>query len=493
MNRDVSLATSEGGWPIQPYDPAVESGGDRGGQTLDFPTIVRVLREWKWLILGAIAAGIALAVLYTMMTTPMYRASVILQVNPPTVEIMDEKSGEQSQGQMPWDFVATQVGLLSSRSLAERVAQDLNLGSDPNFVSQDLDPNARIEAATDKVAGGLKVIPPDQGQLIRFSYDSASPALAAKVANGIAEAFINSNLQRRYESSAYARNFLERQIAKIRADLERSERDLVKYAQAQGIINTASDQSANALSTGTNSPTGEALSETNKALSEATARRVAAEGAYRAALNSGVTSAETSSSQPLRQSRAALEAEYQQKRTLMKPDHPEMISLRSQIAELDRQIAQENSSVEKGRLNALRSDYQAAAAAERALKAKVAELKSDVLDLRGRSIRYAILQRDVDTNRALYDALLQRYKEIGVAGGIGTAPVSIVDRADPPTAPYKPNLMLNLVIGLMVGFVAGVVAAIALEYLNDTIKTSRGRSQETWTGLSWDGAQTAGQ
>jgi capsular exopolysaccharide synthesis family protein len=146
------------------------------------------------------------------------------------------------------------------------------------------------------------------------------------------------------------------------------------------------------------------------------------------------------------------------------------VSLRSQIAELDRQIRAENSTVEQGRISALRADYQAAVAAENSLQAKVAQLKSEVLNLRGRSIRYAILQRDVDTNRALYDALLQRYKQIGVAGGIGTAPVSIVDRADPPLAPFKPNLMLNLALGLTLGFVAGIVAAVALEYLNDTIK-----------------------
>ena len=72
------------------------------------------------------------------------------------------------------------------------------------------------------------------------------------------------------------------------------------------------------------------------------------------------------------------------------------------------------------------------------------QLKGAVLNLRGRSIQYNILQREVDTNRSLYDALLQRYKEIGVAGGVGTAPVSIVDRADPPGLPYKPNLFKNL-------------------------------------------------
>jgi succinoglycan biosynthesis transport protein ExoP len=101
----------------------------------------------------------------------------------------------------------------------------------------------------------------------------------------------------------------------------------------------------------------------------------------------------------------------------------------------------------------------------------VSGLKGAVLNLRGRSIQYNILQREVDTNRSLYDALLQRYKEIGVAGGIGSAPVSIVDRADAPGFPYKPNLLLNLLLGLFGGALAGIAGAVGLEFLNDTIKT----------------------
>ena len=436
------------------------------------PTIVRILREWRWLIISSVAAGIVLGIVYTMITTPMYRAWVVLQVNPPTVEIMDEKQGTQTtEAQTNFDLVATQVGLLSSRSLAKRVAQDLNLANDPTFVSQKGDLAKRLERASREIGKSLAVIRPDEGQLIKFSYQSSNPQLAAKVANGVAEAFISSNLQRKYESSAYARTFLERQIAKTRGDLERSERQLVNYAQAQGIINTAtSEQSAGPLVSDANSPQGESLTEVNRALAEATARRVAAEGAYRAALSSGITSTETASSQQLRQQRAALEAQYQQKRATLKPEHPEMIALRAQVAELDKEIARENSSVASGRINSLRADYMGAAAAERSLQSKVGQLKSEVLNLRGRSIQYAILQRDVDTNRALYDALLQRYKEIGVAGGIGTAPVSIVDRAEPPTVPFKPSLPLNLIVGVGLGFIFGVIAAIVLEYLNDTIK-----------------------
>lgn len=476
MNRDLTL-TDEGAWPVDPYRPNdVNNPLQREEITpiLDLPTLVRIALEWRWLILATVAAGLALAIAVTLLTMPRYRASVTLQVNPPTVAILDRNDGESDTAKdNSQDFVATQVGLLSSSSLAERVAQDLNLASNPNFVPIKADPAARLQIAAGKVAANLDVIPPESGDLIRYTYSSESPQLSAQIANAVADAFINSSLQRKYEASAYARNFLERQIAKTRGELENSERQLVQYAQAQGIINTGStgDSTGPSSNSDAGSPQGESLIQLNQALSDATAKRIAAQGAYQAALGSGMTSQEASSTQPLQQQLAALEAQYQDKRTYLKPDHPEMVSLRSEIDELQKQIAKDASQVSSARINSLRADYEAAASAERALQAKVAQLKGQVLNLRGRSIQYAILQRDVDTNRALYNALLQRYKEVGVAGGIGTSPVSIVDHASVPSAPYKPRLMLNLLIGVVLGFLAGMGVAVVLEYISDTIKT----------------------
>jgi capsular exopolysaccharide synthesis family protein len=435
------------------------------------PTFLRIVRHWRWLILGVVALGLAGAIIVTLLTTPVYRAGVTLEVNPPTVEVSADQSKERDAYQDPYDIVATQVGLLTSKSVAERTAQELNLGNNEDFVSQKGDASARLRGATAKVQSNLKAEVPKEGQLIKFSYDSTSPQLAALIANGIAESFINSSLQRRYEASAYARKFLERQIAKTRGDLERSERSLVKYAQAQGIINTAIGPDGKPAQSDAGSLQGESLVALNKALADATARRVAAEGAYRGALASGPTTEVTASTQALRQQRATLQAEYQQKREFMKPEHPEMQSIQAQINELDKQIARESSQMSASRNNTLLQEYRAASSAERALQARVAGLKGAVLNLRGRSIQYNILQREVDTNRSLYDALLQRYKEIGVAGGIGSAPVSIVDRADAPGFPFKPNLFLNLLLGVFGGLLAGIGAAVGLEFLNDTIKT----------------------
>jgi len=444
------------------------SGVTDGG--LDFASLIKIVREWRWLILGAVALGLAAGIITSLLTTPLYRAKATLEINPLSVKILDEKQREGGSSPSSFDFVVTQIGLLSSRSLAERVAQDLNLASNETFVGSGGDAATRLRLATSKVARRLKVEPPEEGTLVRYAYVSESPELAAAVANGVAESFISAGLQRRYEASAYAREFLQKQIAKTRADLEKSERQLVAYAQAQGIINTSVGANGQP-SSDTGSLQGESLIALNRALAEATARRVQAEGAYRQAQLAGGSAEVNESTQALRQSRAILEAEYQDKLTLLKPDHPDLLSLRSRINETSRQINSERSQIASGRATSLLADYRAASSAEGALRGRVAQLKGSVLDLRGRSIRYNILQRDVDTNRGLYDALLQRYKEVGVGGGVGASPVSIVDRAEVPYGPFKPNLTVNMLIGLLAGLIVGLGAAIAFDFLNDTVKT----------------------
>lgn len=471
MNKNIFL-TDDQPWAIA-HGGARRPTGDGNQQPegqLDFAALLKIVMVWRWLILGVVAAGAVLGLIVTMITKPVYRASVTLEVNAPTVEIMDEQQRDRSSAvTAPWDYVATQVGLLSSRSIAERAAEDLNLASNPDFVGEGGTAEQRLQTATAKIAGGLKVNMPEEGQLISYTVDADTPAFAASIANQLADSFISTTLQRRFEASSYARDFLAKQINKSRVELEKSERELVAYAQAEGIITTSNPQHDQ---TGdTNSLQGESLVALNRALADATARRVAAEGAYRQGVAVGATSDVNAATQALRQQRASLEAEYQDKRTLFKPDHPDMLSLRSRIDELGRQISREASQVSSGRSNSLLAEFRAAQSAEQALQGRVNALKGSVLNLRGRSIRYTILQRDVDTNRALYDALLQRYKEVGVAGGIGASPVSIVDRAEVPGGPYKPNLFINLAIGLLAGLIGGLGLAMLLEFVNDTIKS----------------------
>ncbi len=478
MNKQVAHPTGEPRWllvqDVSGLDSPARQPAADGGSDLNLGTLWRIIVDWRWLILGAIAIGLAAAVVVTLLTKPLYRAQATLEFNPPSVQVMEGEDEKQGQQEEVARFLETQYGLLRSKSLAVRVGQDLNLASNEEFVPQEGDRGTREKIAAAKLQDNLDVDPLPNSRLTRISYSAESPVLAAQIVNSFSENFINSNLERRYDASSYARDFLSRQIAKVKADLERTERQVVAYAQAAGIVETGGgggggDEDGQARG-GSGSLEGTSLVALNAALAEAQTRRIAAEQRYRQSRSVGTTAEIEQRTSGLRQQVGTLEAEYEEKRTTLKPMHPELVALRSRIESLNRLIGAEAGRAAGGQSNTMLAEYRAAAAQENSLRQRVAQLRGAVQNLRGKSIQYNILQREVDTNRSLYDALLQRYKEIGVAGGIGTNAVSVVDSAEAPGGPYSPNLPMNLAIGLGLGLVGGLGGALALEFINDTIK-----------------------
>ena len=427
----------------------------------------RVIRKWWWLILAITAACVLAAVVVSMLMTPQYQAKATLEVNPGGTQVV--KMGELDP--IATDdraFLSTQVGLLQSRSLAERVARSVNLANSEHFADQEAPRPARESQAVRALASDVEVELPRESRLIQVAVETADPALSARIANSYADNFIQSNLERRYEATSYARSFLEQRIGTVKKRLEDSERQLVAYAQRQGIITLNVDTGSGTGGRSEQSIDAASLVALNQALSTARTDRIAAEQRFRQAQGNRSTTEvlQNPTVQALTSQRAQLQAQYQQKLGLFKPEFPEMVQLRAQIEALNRSIGQETGNVS----SALRSEYAGAVARERELQAKVNGLKSDLLNLRERSIQYTILQREVDTNRSLYDALLSRFKEVGVAGGVGTNAVSVVDRAEVPVAPVSPNLPLNVAIGLLAGMLLGVIAAFAIEWIDDTIK-----------------------
>src|SRR5690606_32989254 len=212
------------------------------------------------------------------------------------------------------------------------------------------------------------------------------------------------------------------------------------------------------------------LSELNAQLATAQAERIKAEARWREASGGGALPADmlaNSIIRTLQQQRAELKGQYQQQLQVYGPEYPAMKQLEGQIAALDQEINKELGNIRAS----VKAEYDAALAQENLLNSKIAALRDQTLDVDSRSITYNILKREVDTNRQLYDAMLQRYKEIGVAGGVSTNNVAIVDRALPPLFRYKPNLPLNLAIGLLLGAMLGVLTAFVLEFIDQTLKT----------------------
>ena len=482
MGKNELEPRPAGAWPIaerarpgttlHPLEPADYVTGPANPGTFNIAAIFHILWSWRWLVLGLAAAGIAAGVIMTLLTTPLYRAAVKLELNPPVVEVVEnDRSLQRASNDQA--FLQTQYGLLQSRALAERVVQELNLASDPNLTNPQASREDRQRSAASILAGGVTVEPQQGSRLVNVEFVSADPSLAARVANGYAEAFINSGLERRYQASSYARDFLQRQIGIVRQELENSERQLVAYAQQQGIINTGGGGAPGGGVPGSDAgtPTADSLNALNQELAQATARRIAAEQRFRQGRATTNTAEVSERTAQLRNELATLRAQYEEQLGVFQADYPAMVQMRARMTSLESAIRSEAGNIREGRTGTLQAEYQAAAAEERALQGRVQQLQGAVLNLRGRTIQYNILQRDVDTNRALYDALLQRFKEIGVAGGVGQSQASIVDRAEVPGGPFKPNLFFNLLAGFGLGLALGIGLALLLEFINDTIKS----------------------
>jgi succinoglycan biosynthesis transport protein ExoP len=446
---------------------------------------LRIAVRRRYVLLGCIGAFLLLGLIITLLVTPKYTAETTIEISREANRVTNYQGVEREASIADQEFYQTQYGLLRARSLAERVATEQRLVDDPNFFNlfgvSSSDPafqlvNGRYPAAgrSDRlrVAGAIllkriDVSPTRLSRLVTISFVSPNPALSARVTNAWAENFIRTNLERKIQATSYGRNVLQRQLGEFKERLDASQRQLVAYASSQQIINLPSQTGADGRATSERSIVADDLAALNAALSEATADRIQAEARFRQAGNPSASSEalRNQAINGLRQRRAELSSDYQRLMVQFEPSYPAAIALQSQIAQLDRSIARE-----EGRVSgAFETEYRQALAREDSLRTRVAQLKSNYLDLRRRSIQYNIFQQEVDTNRALYDGLLQRYKEIGVAGDVGVNNVAIVDPADVPQLPSSPKLVLNLAAALLAGLAIGALAAFALEQMDDAI------------------------
>ena len=415
-----------------------------------------------WLIAAGLA-GFLVALGYSLSQTPLYRSVATIELNPPTVPIMSDGSGSAENMVVPstdWEFRETQVGILRSRALAERVVQDLSLVTPPSESISSA--QSSTQAAASSVAGGLTVAPAANSRLIELSYVSPDAGEAARLVNGFASSYIQLTLDRKYEATIAARDFLAERIAAVREQVNTAERELVDYAQANGIVLIGGEGGDG--EGGASSLTGTTLTTLNQGLAEAQQRRIAAEQRYRQANSISEVNASTAQ---LRQELASVQAEYEEKSTYLQDSFPDMVRLRTRIDELTRQINSETSRS----VAALRAEYQAALAEENTFRSRVAQLSSEALSEREDSIQYNILQRELDTNRALYDALLSRFNEVSVASGIGSAQAAVVDSGQIPQFPFSPNTFRNGVLGLLLGLALGAGLAILWDRFTNTIKT----------------------
>ncbi|MBS0457757.1 MAG: polysaccharide biosynthesis tyrosine autokinase [Proteobacteria bacterium] len=462
---------------------------DRGRQDeIDLRHLLDTLLKRKWTVLTVLGIAILATLLVTLLKTPIYRASTTIRIDRDTMQVVQVQGLNDSNNSVAVNddaYYKTQYQLLQSIALERRVASSLHLLDDPDYRrlrdaspvrkllsmvspgAKDTRPADRSDLALAQLDGfmqaNLSIDPVRDTRLVTINFDSANPALSAKIANQFANTFMATNLEHNFNATAYARQYLEGRVAELRKKVADSKAHLIELATKEKLF-LDSDGKPTLSNTNLDALTM-ALVGAQDARAKAEARWKFAQSAADTALpgdeivNSAISA--------LRQQRATLVADYQLKLATFKPGYPLMQAEKSQIDALDKQISKEYAGIR----SSMRAEYDAALAHEKDIHTQLEQQKSDVLAAQSRSIEYGVALQDVQTNQQLYNDMLERYKEIGIAGGITANNMSVVDTADVPTKVFRPRLLLNLLVGSVFGMGFGIGLALLLEYFDDTIKS----------------------
>jgi capsular exopolysaccharide synthesis family protein len=415
--------------------------------------------------------------LYTFPQTPVYQSHAVLEwqglnenfLNMRDVSLLTDAGNASS----PEYDIQTQIKILESRSLIERVAAKLGLSRRPLVLKQDRlsawrrtlglgrpDSNARADDALDMAASNLKIRGQANTRLIVVSCDSTDPRLAAEFVTTLIGEYIEQNLESRWKTTENTGAWLAHQMEDVKIKLEKSDDALQAYARASGLVFTSEKDSV----------AEQRLREIQQELSKAQADRVARQSKYETALHAAPESLpeviDDGSLHEYQSKLAELRRQLADLTTAFTARHPKVKRVEAQIAALDSALEKERATIVHRILN----DFEAARRREQLLDAGYSAQSRLVSDQADKVTHYNILKREVDTNRQLYDAMLQRVKEAGVASALRASNVRVVDPARAPLAPYKPDVTTNSLLGMLTGFLAGAAFVVMRERADRSLR-----------------------
>lgn len=440
-----------------------------------------VLLKRKWAVLSCFALIVSAVLIATLRSTPIYDAVGSIAVNrmdPVTLNLKDSENPGYDYSD-PTDL-DTEVRILHSDSLAWQVIKQLNLD---NQMGAAPTPSSSLGLTTDNqfdsektsrmiasFKSNLAVILEPNTRIIDIHYRSPDKYLAARAVNALASAYVEQNFKTRFESTEQTSEWLSKKLIDLQMKVETSQEKLVKYQKDHEILGIDEKQNI----------TTSKLDELNKELTDAESARMEKESLYRliqsgdtdsiaAAANIATTASGSASSllQKLQEEHADLKIQIAKLGAQFGPAYPKTAELADQLKEVDAQTEGERKKV----VERLRGDYLAALARENLLRTALDQQKQDANQLNESAIEYNFLKRDADTNRTLYENLLEKLKEAGVTAGLRSNNIRPVDLARVPTSPAEPNLFRNLSFASVLGLTTGILLAFVLEGLDNTVRT----------------------
>jgi len=443
-----------------------------------------VILKRRWVVLSCLLIVFSTVAIGTLKQQPVYSGEVLIEINPEAPQIVNFREIAQGAPGIDVDsYRETQNTILQSRTLAEHVIDELQLYRYPEFYrtrllfglieeNPDNFPSASDPGPPDHTSDAYRnclkhfldsiaVNPVRRSNLVEVSFLSQDPKLAERIANKLADDYIQQNLQVKWDEALKASEWLSGRLVELKGKLEKSEDGLQAYAQANSILFVEEKQNlVNAR-----------LKQLQEEYTKAQADRFQKESLYNLVQTGKVQDLpgvlDNHLIQDLSVRLAEVQRDYAQLTATVKPDYPKAVALKKQVDAL-----QANLDHEKGALAGNIVDgYHSALANEKYLAQAVEEQKKEVNDIAEKSIQYNILKREVDTSRQLFEGLLQRMKEAQVSAGLEASNIRIVDAAEVPKRPAKPRVVFNLALGVILGLGVGIGLAFFQEYLDNTLKT----------------------
>ncbi len=443
----------------------------------------RVLIKRKWLILGCIAGIFFVVAIASLRQTPIYEAVGQIVVNKADSNLITFKDSMPVVDYYDQSDMDTEVRILQSDLLALQVIRQLNLDkrpefggrpdqTPPNLVASPLETDSNLTSGLlGAFRGNLRVALIPNTRIIEIHYSSSDPQLAANAVNTLASTYVDQNFKTKFESTMQASDWLSKQLVDLQMKVETSQEKLVRYQREHEILGI--DDKQNIIT--------EKLDDLNKEMTAAESDRMEKEAVYRqtqtndpeavaAAISADSAGGTGSSSRlldKLREQQATLGIQVAELSSQFGPSYPKVVQINNQLQEISRQLQSEtNKAVDR-----LKGEYLAALQRENMLRDSFEKQKQEANKLNESAIEYSLLKRDVESNRTLYEGLLEKLKEAGVTAGLRSNNFRIINAARVPTGPSEPNIPRNLTFALGFGVISGIGLAFLLENMDNTVRT----------------------
>jgi succinoglycan biosynthesis transport protein ExoP len=431
----------------------------------------RLLRKHRWLMTGIFLLTVLTAAIWTFLQVPIYEAVATILIEPEPPKVLNIQDVVPMGGASDRNFYPTQYEIMKSRPVLERAAAALSAKKRAGSAGGSSD-----DAGT-RLSGAVVIEPRRNTRLVLIKVEGPDPALAAEQANAVSNAYAKYNVELKLKGARDAISWLTEEAGRLRAKTEESSQALQNYRVKTGILGMQEQRQITAAK----------IMDFNKAFLEAQAQRLSLESKLQqleriakepAGVQTIFTVTDNALIDKLKGEASNLETEKSKLLKVYKDQHPEILKIDAQIQQVKQRLEAEFQNT----MRAVQTQYKVAKGREDTLLNQVNALRQEGQQLNEREIQYQNLQREVESNQALYDSVLKRMKETGVAGGLEDSNVRIIEEATPPVVPIRPRKARNVALSIAAGLILAFGVAFALEYLDTTVKTPD--DVERYLGLS---------